>query len=97
MILNDRYLIQEQIQKSSWINVYVVEDQLTSKLYIAKEVLKEANPILIHQFHVEVDVLSQLEHKHFPSIIDVFETRNSMILIETYFKGIDLGQWLFKT
>ena len=81
MILNDRYLIQEQIQKSSWINVYVVEDQLTSKLYIAKEVLKEANPILIHQFHVEVDVLSQLEHKHFPSIIDVFETRNSMILI----------------
>lgn len=96
MILNDRYLIQEQIQKSSWINVYVVEDQLTSKLYIAKEVLKEANPILIHQFHVEVDVLSQLEHKHFPSIIDVFETRNSMILIETYFKGIDLGQWLLK-
>ena len=54
MILNDRYLIQEQIQKSSWINVYVVEDQLTSKLYIAKEVLKESNPILIPQFHGEV-------------------------------------------
>ena len=57
MILNDRYLIQEQIQKSSWINVYVVEDQLTSKLYIAKEVLKEANPILIHQFTLKFDVL----------------------------------------
>lgn len=94
MILNDRYLVQKQIQKSSWINVYVVEDQLTSKLYAAKEVLKEANPILIHQFHVEVDVLSQLEHKHLPSIIDVFETQTSMVLIETYFNGENLSQWL---
>lgn len=94
MLLNDRYLVQEQIQRSSWINVYVVEDQLTSKLYVAKEVLKEANPILIHQFHVEVDVLSQLEHKHLPSIIDVFETLTSMVLIETYFNGIDLGKWI---
>lgn len=92
--LNERYRIVKCIQRHADTNVYLVEDQLLAKNYVAKETLKSAHSLLIHQFRVEVDVLSQLSNPHMPQIIDVFETKTSYVLIETYLEGSSLSDFL---
>ena len=90
---NHRYQWISNIQKKEWIRIDIVEDQLTSKQYIAKSIRKDAGDVLIHQFHMEVNVLSMIHHTHMPEIIDVFEQEKTYVLIETKIPGLSLEEW----
>lgn len=90
----NRYHIVYPIQADTNSRVLVVEDQKTSKKYIAKSVYKTSDVQILHQFHVEVDVLSQLNVGNTPVLVDVFETPTELILVETYIDGDSLDMYL---
>lgn len=92
--MNDRYRILSILHEYPFGRVCVVEDQIVSKHYVAKELYRNCDPLLVHQFHVEVDVLSSLRHTNVPEIIDVFEMSDSYVLIESYIEGVRLDKWL---
>lgn len=92
--MNERYSVVSVFHEYPFGRVCLVEDQIISKNYVAKELFRHSDPLLIHQFRVEVDVLSQLRHPNVPEIIDVFETENAYVIIETYIEGQTLDKWL---
>lgn len=91
-ILNHRYLIIQNIEQTPYGSIDVVECQNTGKKYVAKSISKSADPIRIHQFHIEVDVLSQLNDPYIPELLDAWETENEFVLVQTYIQGITLKE-----
>lgn len=91
--------------KYKWIHLYkqtahtsvvLVEDIRTGKRYVEKSVLKSADPIAIHQWRKEVDVLSNWQDPYIPELVDVSETKESYVLIESYIAADTLDTWVKK-
>ncbi len=82
-----RYKWIENLDTTMYTSVDIVEDQATGKQYVSKKVSKLAKPLRIHQFKVEVNILSTLCHPYIPELIDVYEDSESFTLIETYIPG----------
>lgn len=80
--------------ETSW--VVLVEDMRTGKKYVEKGVLKSANPILIHQWRKEVDVLTHWQDPYIPELVDVQENDWAFTLIETYIQAETLDVWISK-
>lgn len=80
--------------KSIQENVEQVEDQITGKLCIQKSVDQNAPYLLLHQFHVEVDILSTLHHPQIPEIMNVYSETNRLILVESFIPGKDFSYYL---
>lgn len=91
--MNQRYKKEENLKVDCNTSVDLVRDELTGKRYVSKMVLKQANPLAIHQFHVEVDLLSMLHCPFVPELIDVYETASYFVLIETWIDGIPLNEY----
>ncbi len=91
--MNQRYKKEENLKVDWNTSVDLVRDELTGKRYVSKRVLKQANPLAIHQFHVEVDLLSMLHCPFVPELIDVYETTSYIVLIETWIDGIPLSEY----
>lgn len=89
--MKERYQKEENLKVNCNTRVDLVRDELTGKRYVSKMVLKQANPLAIHQFHVEVDLLSMLHCPFVPELIDVYENETYFVLIETWIDGIPLN------
>lgn len=74
--------------------VCLVEDEITSLVCVAKYLSKSASNVLLHQFRVEIDVLSTLSCPYVPTLVDVLENQDYIIMIETYIPGISLDVWI---
>lgn len=92
--MNERFHIFRNIQTDRYTRVDIVQDQITGKCCISKQIRKEAGGLLLHQFKTEIDVLSRVHHPYIPEIIDVCETDHHLILVETYIDGMHLDTWL---
>ena len=80
--------------ETSW--VVLVKDVRTGKKYVEKGVLKRANPILIHQWRKELDVLSHWQDPYIPELVDVKENDVAYMLVETYIQAETLDVWIRK-
>ncbi len=87
------YRLVRNLQLTKDTRVDLVESQITGQKCVAKKVSKSAKPLRIHQFHVEVDVLSQLAHPFVPVLIDVIDRIDSYVLIESYIEGDSFQEW----
>ncbi len=87
------YRLIKNLEISKDTRVDLVESQTTGQRCVSKKVFKHADSLLIHQFHVEVDVLSQFNHPFVPVLIDVMDNRDSYVLIESYIEGESLDTW----
>ena len=92
--MNDRYHLIRCIESSENTCVDIVEDQLTSKVFLRKSISKQADAMVIHQFHMEINVLSMVHHAYIPEIVDVYEDRDRKYLIESYIQGTLLNEYL---
>ncbi|MDD7280855.1 protein kinase family protein [Floccifex sp.] len=93
---NNRYLWLSNIKYDSFIRVDLVQDQITGKKCIAKAIKNDAPSIYIHQFRMEIKVLSMIQHPYMPHILDVFEEHDSLILIESYVEAQNFQDWTEK-
>lgn len=82
----------QNIETTSYGSIDIVECQITGKKYIAKSLSKNASSIRIHQFHTEVDVLSQLNDPYIPELLDAWETETDFVFVESYIKGTSLKE-----
>ncbi|MDO4466328.1 MAG: protein kinase family protein [Bacillota bacterium] len=87
----NRYVLKQHIQEHANVSVDLVEDQITGKTCIQKSVSKNASPLIIHQFHIEVDILSSLHHPLIPEIMNVYADSRNLFLIESYIPGKDFS------
>lgn len=94
-LIADRYCIVSVLACHFARSTVKVIDQKTGKFYIAKILDRtKASVILIHQFKTEIYVLSMLNDPHVPQLIDVLETQDQLVLVETWIDGQSLQNWM---
>lgn len=77
-------------------NVYRVMDELSTCVYILKICPDYETKRYKHQFKTEINVLSNLNSIHVPSLITCFEEDFAQCFVETYIPGINARQILSK-
>ena len=92
-MMNNRYVSICTLKVNDFSRCDIVQDQFTGRNCISKTVLLNSDPVYIHQFRMEIQVLSLIQHPFMPQIIDVYETKDSLVLIENKIPGISLNQW----
>lgn len=92
--MNERYRLCRVL--SSWPNrrVLLMDDELTGRKVIAKMVSHQAPEALLHQHNQEIRILSALHSAWIPDVLDVFSDSQGNWLIEQYFDGCSLKEWL---
>lgn len=74
-------------------NVYRVMDELSTCVYILKICPDYETKRYKHQFKTEINVLSNLNSIHVPSLITCFEEDFAQCFVETYIPGINARQY----
>lgn len=86
-----RYVYKQNIQDNENVRVDLVEDQVTGKICVQKSVYKNAPQLVVHQFRIEVDILSSLHHPLIPEIMNVYSDQEKLFLVESYIPGKDFS------
>ncbi|MBB5183578.1 protein kinase domain-containing protein [Catenisphaera adipataccumulans] len=87
-----RYEPVRFLDRTLYSNVCLARDQVTGRFVVTKSILKSADPLRIHQFHVEIDVLTQIQDPFVPEIMDALETENEFMMTQTYIEGTSLNK-----
>ena len=74
-------------------NVYRVMDELSTCVYILKICPDYETKRYKHQFKTEINVLSNVNSIHVPSLITCFEEDFAQCFVETYIPGINARQY----
>lgn len=74
-------------------NVYRVMDEFSTCVYILKTCPDYETERYKHQFKTEINVLSNLNSIHVPSLITCFEEDFAQYFVETYIPGINARQY----
>ena len=86
----DRYKILESYNS----NVYRVQDELSTCIYILKVCQNYETKRYKHQFKTEIDVLSKLNSFLAPSLVTCFEDEMAQYFVETYIPGMNAKQFM---
>lgn len=90
--LNDTYEIKSMIGKGGMSTVYLAEHVRLHTRWAVKEVRK--NQAVHFDFLAESNILKRLQHPMLPRIVDIFETRENIYLVEDFVEGITLDDLL---
>ena len=86
----DRYQILESYNS----NVYRIQDELSTCIYILKVCQNYETKQYKHQFKTEIDVLSKLNSFLAPSLVTCFEDEMAQYFVETYIPGMNAKQFM---
>ena len=95
-ILANRYEIIKKIKKGGMGTVYKVNHINLNKVFALKELLTlniaeiEERNKAVERFEKEVKILSELNNKHLPSIIDHFSIGDRCYIVMDFIEGRDL-------
>lgn len=92
--MNDqRYKLERILASTPYSLSALVMDQWTGKHYFTKTLyLSSASAIHLHQFKMEIQVLSLMNDPYMPHLIDVIQDDEKMMIIETWIPGKTLLQ-----
>ncbi|MDR0499681.1 MAG: serine/threonine protein kinase [Coriobacteriales bacterium] len=96
-IVDNKYKVLNKIGQGGMSVVWLVMNERANKQWAIKEVRKDGvdNYEIVHQSLIaEVECLKRLSHPHLPSIIDVLDTQDSLLIVMDYVEGISLSQAL---
>lgn len=96
-VIDGKYKIVEVIGKGGMSTVYLAEHQLLGQKWAVKEIQRETgeNQALLRQsLLAETNILKRLNHPNLPRIIDVIQTKESMLLVMDYIEGITLQEYI---
>lgn len=85
---NDTYEIKSIIGKGGMSTVYLAEHKRLHTRWAMKEVRKQQGTRL--DFLAESNILKRLQHPMLPRIVDIFEDRDCIYIVEDFVEGITL-------
>lgn len=96
-LVGDKYKILNVIGRGGMSIVYIAINEKVNKTWAIKEVrndgfmesLKKQEGLLI-----EINTLKKLHHPYLPSIVDIIEEKNSLLIVMDYIEGQSLQQLL---
>lgn len=94
-IVDGKYKILNVIGKGGMSIVYLAMNEKVNKQWAIKEVVKAD----YKDFNVdkkEIDMMKKLKHSHLPSVIDVIEGENSLLIVMDYIEGRSLDDLLIE-
>lgn len=91
-LLHHRYRILKNIGKGGFSDVYLVYDTVLKREWALKCWKQEKSNHLCKSYQREVDVLSKLNHRGFPHIIDCFKEDMTLYVVMDYLSGGTLIQ-----
>lgn len=89
---NDTYEIKSIIGKGGMSTVYLAEHKRLHTRWAVKEVRKKQGARF--DFLAESNILKRLQHPMLPRIVDIFEDRDCIYIVEDYVEGITLDDLL---
>lgn len=96
-IIDERYLITEQIGSGGFGAVYLAEDtRFKGNNRVAVKQIAQTNEILIKSFHHEANLLYNLNHPNLPKVTNCFQQDGANFIVMDYISGKDLAQSLAK-
>ena len=96
-IVDGKYKILNEIGKGGMSTVYLAVNERANKPWAIKEVRKDGvdNFEVVKQSQiVETNLLKKLKHPHLPSIIDVIDQNDSILIVMDYIEGKPLSDTL---
>lgn len=94
-MIADKYIILKEIGKGGMSTVYLAEHQLLGQRWAIKEIQKESGEkqeLIRQSLLAETNILKKLDHPNLPRIIDVIQTKETMLLVMDYIEGITLQE-----
>lgn len=85
---NDTYEIKSVIGKGGMSTVYLAEHKRLHTRWAVKEVRKQQGARF--DFLAESNILKRLQHPMLPRIVDIFEDRDCIYIVEDFVEGITL-------
>ena len=85
---NDTYEIKSIIGKGGMSTVYLAEHKRLHTRWALKDVRKQQGPRF--DFLAESNILKRLQHPMLPRIVDIFEDRDCIYIVEDFVEGITL-------
>ena len=94
-VVDGKYVILKEIGTGGMSTVYLAEHQLLGQKWAIKEIQKETRDkkeLILQSLLAETNILKRLEHPNLPRIIDVIQTKETMLLVMDYIEGITLQE-----
>ena len=92
LTFNDTYEIKSVIGKGGMSTVYLAEHKRLHTRWAVKEVRKQQAARF--DFLAESNILKRLQHPMLPRIIDIFEDRDCIYIVEDFVEGVTLDELL---
>lgn len=89
---NDTYEIKSIIGKGGMSTVYLAEHKRLHTRWAVKEVRKRQE--VKFDFLAEANILKRLQHPMLPRIVDIFEDRDCIYIVEDFVEGVTLDDLL---
>lgn len=92
-VVEGKYKVLSEIGRGGMSTVYLAINEKANKPWAIKEVrkVKEQNYEMVKQsLMTEIDMLKNLSHKGLPSIVDVIEDDENILIVMDYIEGITL-------
>ncbi len=90
--INDTYELKSMIGQGGMSTVYLAEHIRLHTRWAVKEVRK--NQAIRFDFLAESNILKRLQHPMLPRIVDIFDTAETVYIVEDFVEGITLGDLL---
>ncbi|MCR5526166.1 MAG: serine/threonine protein kinase [Lachnospiraceae bacterium] len=95
--IGEKYKILNVIGRGGMSTVYLAMNERANKQWAVKEVRREGveNYEIIRQSLIrETEMLKELKHENLPSIVDVLDEGDSILVVMDYIEGVTLDQVL---
>jgi serine/threonine protein kinase len=69
-------------------------DMHTGKMYVQKSISAMADARVLKGFRNEVDLLSKLGKEQVPELVEVYEEKNCLCMVESWIEGKSVKEWM---
>lgn len=97
MLVDGKYKVLNKIGQGGMSVVYLAMNEKANKQWAIKEVRKDGIKdfeVVKQGLIVETDLLKKLDHPNLPSIIDVIEDEDTLLIVMDYIQGNPLNKYL---
>ena len=88
-VLAGKYKILNVIGKGGMSIVYLAMNERVNKQWAVKEIIKKDEEDFVLELQ-EIEMMKKLKHPHLPSIVDVIEQNDSLLIVMDYIEGQSL-------
>lgn len=95
-LIEEKYQVLNKIGEGGYCKVYLAENIKTKKKWALKviQLSQENYSQFSERLLNEINLINRLQHPYIPSVADIIQTSNSLIVVMDYIEGITLDQFI---